>query len=104
YQKTGAFSFRLYRAAYGNNQAFPNPDTSNDTERRKYPDYAHFAPDRARVIGGADLTAGQQALANAFVQRPEFLAKYPASQTLDQLVDAILATLKNNIGADRTIQ
>ena len=104
YQKTGAFTFRLYRAAYGNNQPFPNPDTSNDTERKKYPDYAHFAPDRARVVGGADLTAGQQALANAFAQRPEFITKYPASLTLDQFVDAILATIKNDIGADLTIQ
>ena len=104
YQKTGAFTFRLYRAAYGNNQPFPNPDTSNDTERKKYPDYAHFAPDRARVVGGADLTAGQQALANAFAQRPEFLAKYAASLTLDQFVDAILATVKNDLGVDLTSQ
>ena len=42
-----------------------------------------------RVFGFADLTAGQQALANAFVQRPEFIAKYAASLTLDQFVDAI---------------
>ncbi|MDQ2922246.1 MAG: hypothetical protein M3R52_11650 [Acidobacteriota bacterium] len=31
YQQTGSYVFRLYRAAFGNNQAFPNPDNSNQT-------------------------------------------------------------------------
>ena len=29
YQQTAAYVFRLYRAAFGNNQPFPNPDNSN---------------------------------------------------------------------------
>jgi len=45
----------MYRAAFGNNQPFPNPDTSNDNERKKIPSYDVFSADRARVIGGANL-------------------------------------------------
>ena len=44
------------------------------------------------------------ALANLFVARPEFLNRYPANQTLDQFVDAVLATIKNDEGADLTTQ
>src|SRR5262249_40087178 len=73
--------------------SFPN-------EEKKYPDYTHFAPDRAQVVGGANLTTGQQALANAFVERPEFIAKYPQSQTLDQFVDAILLNIKTDSGVN----
>jgi hypothetical protein len=80
YQQTGAYTFRLYRAAFGNNQPFSNPDNSNQTEAKKLPSYNVFAHDRARVIGGADLATGQLNLANGFVQRPEFLVKYPANQ------------------------
>jgi hypothetical protein len=101
----------LYRIAFGNNQPFPNTDNSNQTEAKKLPSYAAFASDRARVIGGADLTAGQQALANAFVQRAEFVMKYPASlTTAAQFVDAVLATIQSDIkdangaGVDLTSQ
>jgi Calx-beta domain len=100
YQQTGAYVFRLYRAAFGNNQPFPNPDGSNQTEAKKLPSYAAFAPDRARVVGGADLPSGQQSFANAFVQRNEFLAKYPAALDGPGFVDAILATVRNDLGVD----
>jgi hypothetical protein len=104
YQQTGAYVFRLYRAAFGNNQPFPNPDTSNQTESKKLPNYAVFARDRARVVGGANLAQGQLNLANVFVQRPEFLSKYPASQDGPTFVDAVLATIRNELGADLTSQ
>jgi hypothetical protein len=104
FQQTGAYVYRLYRAAYGNNQPFPNPDVSNDTERKKIPDYLHFATDRARVVGGANLAQGQQNLANLFVQRPEFLAKYPASLDGSSFIDAVLNTIKNDLGVDLTAQ
>jgi hypothetical protein len=104
FQQTGAYVYRLYRAAFGNNQPFPNPDVSNDTERKKIPDYLHFATDRARVVGGADLAQGQRNLANLFVQRPEFLAKYPASLDGSSFIDAVLNTIKNELGVDLTAQ
>ncbi len=104
YQQTGSYVFRLYRAAFGNNQPFPNPDNSNQTEAKKLPSYAVFAPDRARVVGGASLAAGQQSIANAFVLRNAFLAKYPASQDGPTFVDALLANIKNDTGVDLTSQ
>ena len=68
YQQTGSYVFRLYRAAFGNNQPSPNPDNSNQTESKKLPSYAVFAPDRARVVGGASL-AGSRRLVRAVAAR-----------------------------------
>jgi hypothetical protein len=100
YQQTGSYVYRLYRAAYGNNQPFPNPDNSNPTEARKIPRYDVFVRDRARVVGGSSLAASQLALANLFVQRPEFLSKYPANLTLEQFVDAVLQTIQSDSGVN----
>jgi subtilisin family serine protease len=110
YQQTGSYVFRLYRTAYGNNQPFPNPDTdplAPPSERFKLPGYSVFSIDRANVVGGADLATSQLNLANAFVQRSAFLAKYPASLvTADQFVDAVLLTIQNdlnvNLSSERT--
>jgi hypothetical protein len=104
YQQTGAYVFRFYRAAFGNHQPFPNPDGANPIESRKLPAYAVFAADRARVVGGANLAQGQQNLANAFVLRNEFLTKYPASQDGPTFVDAVLATINNDMGVNLTSQ
>ena len=104
FQQSGAYVFRLYRAAYGNNQPFPNPDNSNLTEAKKLPSYAVFVADRARVVGGANLAQAQLDLANAFVGRPEFLARYPANLTGSQFVDALLATMQSDLGVDLTSQ
>lgn len=107
YQQTAAYVFRLYRAAFGNNQPFPNPDATNSqvppaqqSEARKIPSYAAFSTDRARLIGSANLAQDQLALANAFVQRPEFISKYPANLTAMQFVDALLANLMSDSGVD----
>jgi hypothetical protein len=43
-------------------------------------------------------------LANAFVQRSEFLNRYPASQTLDQFVTAVLANIQNDLNVDLSSQ
>ena len=104
YQQTGSYVFRLYRAAFGNNQAFPNPDDSNLTEAKKLPSYAAFAGDRGRVVGGSTLAQSQLDLANAFVQRPEFTNGYPVSLDGPGFVDALLTTIKNDSGADLTLQ
>jgi hypothetical protein len=104
YQQTGSYVFRLYRAGFGNNQPHPNPDTGNPTEANKLPAYAVFAPDRARVMGGANLAAGQQAVVDRFVQRSEFIAKYPLSLDGPAFVDAVLATINNDMSVDLTSQ
>ena len=104
FQQTGSYVYRLYRAAFGNNQPFPNPDNSNLTEAKKLPSYPVFAADRARVVGGSSLAQGQSDFANAFVQRPAFLAKYPLSLDGPGFVAALLATIKNDMGPDLTSQ
>jgi hypothetical protein len=83
FQDTGSFVYRFYKASYG--------------ER---PTYAQFMPDRSRVVGGTDLESGKQAFAEAWAQRPEFLAKYPASLTGPQFIDALLLTVLNGSGAN----
>ena len=103
FQQTAAYVLRLYRAAYGNNQPFSNPnaDPGNPNEEKKLLSYPAFVADRARVIGGANLAQKQIDLATLFVVRSEFIAKYPASlATAEQFVDAVLLTLQNDLGVN----
>jgi len=104
YQQTGSYVFRLYRAAFGNTQPFSNPDGSNPTEAYKLPAYAKFAFDRARVVGGSSLAQGQLDFANAFVQRDEFKNRYSAGLDGPSFVDAVLLTIKTDLGVDLTSQ
>jgi len=104
YQQTGSYVFRLYRAAYGNNQPLPNPDPSNVTEAKKIPAYSAFVLDRASVIGGNSLAQSQADLANAFVQRPEFLARYPANLSGAQFIAAVLQNILASDGVDLSSQ
>jgi hypothetical protein len=106
YQQTGSYVYRLYRGAFGNNQPFPNPfpNPQFPNEEKKLPAYSVFAPDRARVRGGALLAQTQLDLANSFVQRPAFLTRYPANLDGPGFVDAILATIKDDTGADLASQ
>jgi minor extracellular serine protease Vpr len=103
FQQTGAYVFRLYRAAFGNTQPFPNPrpDPNFPNEEKKLPSYQVFSRDRAKVIGGSNLAQKQLDLANAFVARPEFVAKYPASlATGAEFVDAVLANIQTDLGVN----
>lgn len=104
FQQTGAYVYRLYRAAFGNDQPSPNPDTGNPSETKKIPAYDVFMQDRARVVAGANQAQEQLDLANAFVQRAQFLARYPAGLSGTEYVDALLTRLKNDSGADLTSQ
>jgi hypothetical protein len=112
FQQTGSYVLRLYRAAYGNNQPFPNPDPGDPNKlyypgpnfHLKFPGYAVFKQDRAQVVGGSGLAQSQLALANAFVGRLEFLTKYSASLSGPDFVDAVLATIRNDIGAELASQ
>src|SRR5262249_2598359 len=111
YQQTGSYVYRLYRAAYGNTQPASNPDAQNAgltadlrSAALALPSYSAFVSDRAKVIGGSNLAASQLALADAFVQRPDFDAKYPAGLDGSAFVDALLTTIRNDIGVDLTSQ
>ncbi|MCU1267868.1 MAG: Antifreeze protein [Acidobacteria bacterium] len=105
FQQTGAYVYRLYRESFGNSQplANPHPDPLHPGEENKVPLYSVFMKDRAHVRGGSQLAQLQLDLANAFVLRPEFLAKYPASDG-PTFVDALLATVTNDIGVNLTFQ
>ncbi|HXM34794.1 MAG TPA: hypothetical protein VN920_06385 [Pyrinomonadaceae bacterium] len=95
------YVYRLYRESFGNTQPFANPDGSNQTEANKIPLYSKFKADRQVVVGGANLAQQQLDLANAFVLRSEFVAKYPASlATAAQFVDAVLLTIQNDLGVN----
>ncbi len=103
FQQTGAYVFRVDRIAFGNHQPFPNPfpDPNFPGEAEKLVSYTAFAADRARVVGGSTLAQAQSDFANTFVQRPEFLTKYPASlSTAAQFVDAVLATIQSDLGVN----
>jgi hypothetical protein len=117
YQSTGAYTYRLYREAFGNTQPFPNP--MGDMDSNPYcqanpnncqliraahvPSYERFAGDRAR-LDAANLAASQLALATQFATRPEFTARYPVSQTAEQFVDSLLGNIQAASGANLTSQ
>lgn len=84
FQLTGSYVYRLYQGSLG-----------------RHPSYAEFMPDRRLINANASfIEASKAAFANTFVQRPEFLAKYPTSLTNDQFVNAVLATMKAGNSAD----
>jgi hypothetical protein len=89
FQESGAFVYRLYKAAFGEAVSYR-------------PSYPQFLPDRARVVGGASLNQGKLDFANDFVTRPAFLSRYPAAQTPAQFVDALLATIQAGAGVTFT--
>jgi Tol biopolymer transport system component len=75
FQQTGSFVYGLYKGALA-----------------RQPTYLEFTVDHNRVIGGADLEAEKAALANDFVQRPEFQQHYPGSMTNTQFVNTLFDT------------
>lgn len=91
FQRTGYLAYLTHRTAFGAN-AFGGPvpvlygNFMRDTQ----------ALQRGFVFGqaGADavLEANKVAYFNEFVTRPEFVAKYPSTQTNEQYVDALLAS------------
>lgn len=84
YQATGYFVYKLYRGTLG-----------------RYPTFAEFKPDRRQIVGGAELLNSKKAFSTAWVARPEFQTKYPASlATAAQFVDAVIATTLQTTGAD----
>ena len=81
FQQTGSVVYRFYRASFGTRPA-PDQTRANVT-------YEQFMNDRPQIIGGPQLEASTMAFANQFVQRSAFLARYPASQTNAQFVNAL---------------
>jgi hypothetical protein len=89
FQETGFLVYRLHKAAFGNVAGTPVPVR-----------FQQFFPDTQEIGRGVvvnvgnwqqQLEANKQAFALRFVQRPEFLARYPATLSPTQFVDALNA-------------
>ena len=78
FQQTGYFVYKLYKGSLN-----------------RHPTYLEFKPDRRVVSAGP---TGKSALAAAFVQRADFLAKYPNANSKVPFVNAIVATVQNTSG------
>ena len=83
FQRTGGYVYRVYKSTLG-----------------RQPAYAEFMQDRPRVVEGPTLDATKTAYAEAFVQRAEFLQKYPAAMTADEFMGALLRSVKQASGVD----
>jgi hypothetical protein len=83
FQKTGLFVYRLYKSALG-----------------RRPRFSEFNADRGEVVAGATLQENKQTFAQAFLARPEFQRKYPASLSAEQFVAALLGTVRQSSGAN----
>ena len=85
FQSTGSFIYRFYKSGLGRN-----------------PTYAEFSADRRVIIGGANLDQLRLNFATDWVQRAAFTTRYPLSQSADQFVDALLATVQQASGVNLT--
>jgi hypothetical protein len=83
FQQTGYVVYRIHRAALGTLAGAPN--RANLT-------YLQFMPDRSQLVAGPQLPQTTLDFANRFVQRPEFLSKYPTSMTNAQFVNTLFDT------------
>jgi hypothetical protein len=83
FQRTGSFIYRAYKGLLGRQLSF-----------------AEFSADRLMVVEGPNLEATKLAFANAFVQRPEFVAKYQQNNSAGSFVDAALQSAMSAGGVD----
>jgi subtilisin family serine protease len=81
FQRTGSFVYRLFKGGLG-----------------RRPTFTEFNSDRVLVVEGPNLEATKQALALAFVQRPEFVARFSSAGTADQFVDTLIASIQTHSG------
>jgi hypothetical protein len=87
FQQTGAYIYRIYRAALGRRPAF-----------------SEFIADRGSVVAGPGLDQSKTAYALSFVQRDAFLNLYARTQSADVFVDTLLNSIKQNSGVDLSSQ
>jgi Tol biopolymer transport system component len=83
FQQTGYFIYRFYAASFC-----------------RRPTFAEFTGDRGKLTVGPNLETMKQALAQEFVQRAEFLQKYPLSLDGAAFIDALLANVQNCSGVN----
>jgi len=64
------------------------------------PTYGEFIVSRGQVLGGVNLDQAKAQFASDFVQRSDFVIRYPQSMTREQFVDGILLTMQQRSGID----
>jgi hypothetical protein len=87
FQDTGSYIYDLYAGSLG-----------------RRPTYLEYTTDREQVIGGSQLDTAKRVFAEAFVQRPEFVAKYESSATAESFVEALLQSVQQRSGVDLSSQ
>jgi Tol biopolymer transport system component len=87
FQQTGYFIYRHYSASFCRRLTF-----------------AEFTSDRGKIVVGTNLETTKQAFTQEFVQRAEFIQKYPLTLDGPGFVDALLATVRDCIGVDLSAQ
>jgi hypothetical protein len=85
FQQTGSYAYGLYAGTLG-----------------RAPGYREFMLDRSQILGGSGLDQAKTALAQGFVQRPDFVARYPQSMTREEFVDAVLQTMQQRSGRNQS--
>ena len=83
FQETGSFVYRFYKSSLG-----------------RMPNANEFMADRALVVAGPNLEANKQAFANGWVQRAEFLQRYPSNQSGPAFIDSLLQTVQQSSGVN----
>ncbi len=84
FQATGSFVYRLYEGALGRQIS-----------------YSEFSQDRQAM---SNMDGSKASLADAFVQRPEFMRKYSSATTAESFVDLLIQSIRQTSGADLTSQ
>jgi hypothetical protein len=79
FQRTGSFVYRIYKGSLA-----------------RRPNYTEFSTDRRQVVDGPGLEASKQAYALAFVQRTEFVQKYPLTQNGNAFVTALVQNIQTD--------
>ena len=87
FQRTGSFVYRAFKGGLG-----------------RQPSYVEFSSDRPLVVEGPNLEQTKQSYMLAFVQRPEFVAKYVSATTPELFVDALIANIQLNSNVNLTSQ
>lgn len=83
FQETGFFIVRMYRAGLA-----------------RRPSFTDFVRDRTRLAVGANLETEKLAYALDYVQRAEFVGRFPLTQGSAEFVDALIAAVRTASGLD----
>jgi hypothetical protein len=83
FQETGDFIYRAYKGSLG-----------------RRPSFGQFMADRPQIVMGTNLESSKQAFLNSWVQRTEFLQRYPTNLGGSAFIDALLLNVLQTSGVD----